>query len=298
MLPALALLAAAVLGRATYPRLLERRHGHRRRYGADGIMLGAEAIDLPRADAPAVLLLHGGGDTPQALAGLAQHLYDRGFSVRAPLLTGHGRELSALAGASADRWLDEVRGEFETLRARHPWTSVVGLSMGGALAIRLAAERDDVGALVLLAPYIDMPPVVRRLAETSGAWGWLVPYFSTRGAASIRDPSAAARALGHGVLTPTALRALYDVVNDAVRSMPLVRAPALVIQSREDNRIAPESAERGFARLGSPEKRFIWTNGAGHVITVDYGHQRVYELTSDWLTRHYRKPRVRASRRS
>lgn len=298
MLPALALLAAAALGRATYPRLLERRVRRGRRFGPGGILLGAEGIDLPRKDAPGVLLLHGGGDTPQALGELAQYLYKRGFSVRAPLLTGHGRELAALATASAARWLEDARREFESMRATHERVSIVGLSMGGALAISMAAERDDVAALVLLAPYIDMPPIVRRLAETSGAWGWLVPYFSTRGAASIRDPAAASRALGHGFFTPAALRALYDVVNDATHALPTVTAPALVIQSREDNRIAPESAERGFARLGSSDKRFIWTNGAGHVITVDVGNQRVFELTADWLEKHYRRPRVRAKHRS
>ncbi|MEX2154807.1 MAG: alpha/beta fold hydrolase [Gemmatimonadaceae bacterium] len=291
MLPALALLAAAVLGRAAYPRLIERRQERRRARGPDGLVIGAAPIDLPREHAPGVLLLHGGGDTPQAFDELAKYLHKQGFAVRAPLLSGHGREISALTTATAAGWYEDVRREFELMRAAHDWVGVVGLSMGGALAIKLAAERKDVGALVLLAPYIAMPGGVRRMALTSRAWGWLVPYFSTRGAASIRDPAAASRARGHGILTPAALRALYDVVNEAVRALPQVRAPALVIQSRDDNRIAPESAEGGFARLGSPQKKFVWTNGAGHVITVDYGYQRVFELTSDWLDEHHARAR-------
>jgi len=143
-----------------------------------------------------------------------------------------------------------------------------------------------VDALVPLAPYLAMPPFVRGMARTSRAWGWLLPYFSSLGTRSIRDPAAAERALGHGILTPAALRALYDVVNDAVRALPHVTAPALVVQSREDNRIQPEPAEREFARLGSAQKKFIWTDGAAHVITVDFGHQRVFEMTTDWLEAH------------
>jgi len=286
MLPALALLAAAALGRAAYPRYLERRQRRRRSVGPDGVVLGAATIDLTRENAPGLLLLHGGGDTPQVLQGLAQHLYRRGFSVRVPLLAGHGRDLSALAATSAAQWKDDVGREYESMRATHDWVGVAGLSMGGALAVSLAARRDDIPVLVLLAPYIDMPPLVRRMAASSRAWGWLLPYFSAHGAASIRDPAAASRALGHGILTPAVLRALVEVADDAVRALPLVKAPTLVIQSREDNRIPPESAERGFAQLGSAEKKFVWTNGAGHVITVDYGYQRVFEMTADWLERY------------
>jgi esterase/lipase len=59
-----------------------------------------------------------------------------------------------------------------------------------------------------------------------------------------------------------------------------------MIQSREDNRIAPADAQRAFDRLGAREKKLIWTTGAGHVITVDYGKERVFELLADWLDQH------------
>lgn len=301
MLPALALIAA-VVSRAVYPLVVERKRRSARPLGPGGVIAGAEDIDLPGDRATGVLLIHGGGDTPQALYGLARHLRDRGFSVRAPLLSSHGRDLAELRNASASDWAAQVRREYDALRAKHEHVAVVGLSMGGALAISLAAERPDLEVLVLLAPYVGMAPLVRRLAKSSYAWGWLFPYFSTRGAASIRDPDAAARALGHGILTPAALRALADVVAAADADLPRVKAPTLIVQSREDNRIAPEIAERGFARLGAQVKRFIWTTGAGHVITVDYGRERVFELAAKWIERYQdparkadRRPRIRTS---
>lgn len=291
MLPAVAALAVLALGRAVYPRLLERRQRRRRPLTNDGVIHGAEGIELPRPGAPAVLLLHGGGDTPQVLASLARYLHDQGYAVRVPLLSGHGRALEALTRASADTWHEEVETEYRQLRQGHPWVGVIGLSMGGALALTLAAENGDVDALVLLAPYLDMPPAVRQLADTSGYWGWLLPYFPSLGGKSIRDADAAARTLGHGILTPTMLRALRDVAIDANVALPRVQAPTLIVQSREDNRIAPEVAERGFARLGARDKKFVWTNGAGHVISVDFGHQRVFRLTTDWLEAHRRASR-------
>jgi carboxylesterase len=286
MLPALALLAMALGARASYPRLLERRQRQRRALDETGMVVGAAPIELSRHQAPGILLLHGGGDTPQVLGDLARFLHGQGFSVRVPLLSAHGRALSALSGASAEAWRDDARREYAAMRETTEWVAVVGLSMGGALAIQLAADRKDIPALVLLAPYIAMPAMARRMATTTRYWGWLLPYFSSLGAESIRDSEAARRALGHGILTPAMLRALLDIVDAAEAALPRVLAPTLVIQSREDNRIPPEVAERGFARLGSPEKKFVWTNGAGHVITVDYGHRRVFDLTAHWLEDH------------
>jgi len=66
-------------------------------------------------------------------------------------------------------------------------------------------------------------------------------------------------------------------------ALPRVVAPTLVIQSREDNRIGIEDAERSFAQLGAREKRLEWVTGAAHVITVDYGRERVIELLASWM---------------
>jgi carboxylesterase len=202
------------------------------------------------------------------------------------LLASHGRRLVELTHASADGWYDDAMRSLAEMRATHDWVGVVGLSMGGALAIRMAAENRDIPALVLLAPYVAMPPFARRAANTSRMWGWLLPYFSSFGSRSIRDAAAATRGLGHGVLTPATLRALHDVVRAATRALPHVSAPTLVVQSREDNRISAASATEAFERLGAAEKELVWITGAGHVITVDYGRERVFELAAGWLETH------------
>lgn len=286
MLPALGILAALALARAAYPRAIERRQRRRRPLDADGVVRGASSITLERPGAPAVLLLHGGGDTPQVVAGLAEFLHSNGYAVRAPLLASHGREVSELARADATEWHRQVEEELLALRQTHDSVSLVGLSVGGALALHAAATHPGVQSLVLFAPYVAVPDFVRRLADTSRWWGWSVPYFSSMGERSIHDPAAAAKTLGHGILTPAMLRALRDVADAARDALPRVKAPTLVVQSREDNRISAEDAEGAFLRLGAPVKKFVWTQGAGHVITVDFGYQRVFDLARGWLDAH------------
>lgn len=283
MLAALGSLAGVVTARLGYRQWLERRAQRRRTLGPGGIIAGAESIEK-RGGPHAVLLLHGAGDTPQSLAGLADYLHARGYSVRAPLLPAHGRALSGLALASSDAWWEHVKGEHDLLRRDHEWLAVVGLSMGGALAVRLAAERSaEVAALVLLAPYLEMPSYARRIARSGAYWGWLLPYIPSLGRRSIRDPAAAEKALGHGLLTPALLRALLETVANAGAALPRVQVPTLVVHSRSDNRISQAAAERTFAALGAREKKLVWMEGAGHVITVDFGYEIVFETAADWL---------------
>lgn len=281
-----ALLTAGIAARLGIPRLIERRVARRRPTGPEGIVLGAEPILLDRPTAPALLVLHGGGDTPQVVGGLARHLHEHGFAVSAPLLSGHGRTLAAFRDVTADQWLQDVKHAYVQLRAKHDWVGIVGLSLGAALAVRLAAERADVPAMVLLSPYIAMPAALSRLAGTSALWGPLYPYFSSRGTRSIHDEAAARQGLGYGYFTPAALRSLRDTVRSADEALPEVQAPTLMIQSRQDNRISVPAAEAIFQRLGADEKRLCWVDGAGHVITVDYGYGRVFDLTAAWMLEH------------
>jgi carboxylesterase len=98
----------------------------RRPLGPDGIIVGAHAFELHAAGDRAVLLIHGGGDTPQTLRYLAEALHARGYTVRVPLLPGHGRTLRDFAGITADALLDAVRAEYRALRERLPRLAVVG----------------------------------------------------------------------------------------------------------------------------------------------------------------------------
>jgi esterase/lipase len=58
------------------------------------------------------------------------------------------------------------------------------------------------------------------------------------------------------------------------------------VQSREDPRISPAVAEFALNELGAKEKKIVWTEGAGHIITVDYGRERVFSEVEKWLGAH------------
>jgi carboxylesterase len=287
LLPLAALSAAVASGalfRLWRARSFERSCLSRRPVGPDGIIVGAHPFELHAPGGRAVLLVHGGGDTPQTLRYLADVLHARGYAVRAPLLPGHGRTLRDFCDVTADRWLDAVRTEYRALRQRYPWVGVIGLSMGGALAVQLAAELDgELPALGLVAPYLSIPPRVRRAASLAPLWGLLTPYVRSADGRSIHDPAEEAKSLAYGIFSARALRALTITADRATALLPRVTAPTLVVQSRQDNRISPEACEQCFRVLGAREKRLVWVEGAGHIITVDRGRERVLDSLADWM---------------
>jgi carboxylesterase len=250
------------------------------------VIRGAQTIDLQEEGSPGVLLLHGFGDTPQTLALLARKLHKSGYSLYVPLLPGHGRNMDAFGKSTAADWIAASKSALAEMRRRHDSVSVVGLSMGGALAVLLAAELVDIPALVLIAPYLGMPRLLRLAASTHWAWERFVKEVNSRDPRSIRDPIEREKNLAYGAITGRTLFELSKVVKLARRSLPRVKAPTLIIQSREDPRCPPEIAEFALQALGAPEKKLIWTEGAGHIITVDYGREHVFTEVEQWLRMH------------
>jgi carboxylesterase len=283
--------AAIVIGvwRTAHLRAMDALTRRHRRLGPDGIVVGGEGFVLARIGAPAVLLLHGAGDTPQTLRYLASALYAGGFHVAAPLLPGHGRRLSDFMRVTADELTNAARASYDELKSTHAWVGVIGLSMGGALAIQLAADDPDLPALGLAAPYLAMLPKIDRAARLAWLWGPLVPAVRSGDGVSLLDPVERERNVAYGVFSAAALRALRVTVQRAITAAPRVVAPTLFVQSRQDNRISIVDAERAFERLGSRQKRLEWVNSGAHVITVDYGRDAVIASLTAWMQMHMRK---------
>jgi carboxylesterase len=278
-----AALAAWWMTRAAIGRHEERLVDRKYVRGANGVIVGAEPIHLEGTRSGAVLLLHGYNDSPQSVASLAAALHARGWSVRVPLLPGHGRTLREFAASSAREWMEAARNEFSALRSMHGNLAVGGLSMGAAAAFVLAAEHPEVRAVVAFAPYLHVSMPVRVLEFVAPIAALGARYVWGGAKRSVHDPVASARMIAYGRSTPRLLVELDRIVRRARAALPQVEQPVLVVQSREDNRMPVRSAEDAFAHVHSVDKTLHWTTGNGHVVTVDYGHVALEQLAADWL---------------
>jgi len=100
-----------------------------------------------------VLLCHGFTGSPQSLRPWAEYLADAGLSVSLPRLPGHGTTWQEMARTRWEDWFAEVNRAFDELRSRSDEIFVMGLSMGGCLALRLAELHGTaIRGLVLVNP--------------------------------------------------------------------------------------------------------------------------------------------------
>ncbi len=251
-----------------------------------GLIKGAEAIELRGSGDSAVLLLHGFGDTPQTFCYLAPALHAAGFTVRAPLLPGHGRTVDEFDRSRAAEWISYSHAEYDSMVRDYRTVGLAGLSMGGALAAIVAAHAPRLPALALLAPYVGMPRSLTAAALLHRLWGPFAGQFKAASNLSILDREERAKNLGYGVTTAGAIRQLYDLTRVARKALQSITAPTLIVQSRNDNRVSRQVAEYAYRVIPASEKRLMFVERGGHILTVDHDRELVSATVRDWFVQH------------
>jgi carboxylesterase len=70
---------------------------------------------------------------------------------------------------------------------------------------------------------------------------------------------------------------LKQLLAEMRAALPDVRAPTLLIHSRDDRYVLPENASRIYDALGASDKEMLWLTGSGHVVTRDAARDQVFE---------------------
>lgn len=215
-------------------------------------------------DAVGVLLVHGLTGSPAALRPLAAELAARGHAVRVPLLPGHGTRWQDANDTGWPDWYATVEAAFDELRARCRSVVVGGLSMGGALALRLAQQRGpQVAGLVLVNPAIASAdprlralPGLRRLTASVGAIG--------NDIAAGGDEVAYDRTPLHALWSGTRLWRLVQA------DLPRVTQPMLVFRSTTDHVVDGSSVALIRRWTRSTDAEWVGLSRSYHVATLDH----------------------------
>jgi carboxylesterase len=115
-------------------------------------MLGEGERELfAKGRAPCVVALHGFGGTVAELRPLLERIGRAGFAIDAALLPGHGTRVEELQEATFDAWVEAARARARAALAAHGRIILLGFSLGSLLAMRLASERPEgLAGLVVL----------------------------------------------------------------------------------------------------------------------------------------------------
>lgn len=227
-----------------------------------------------------VLVCHGFTGSPQSVRPWADYLAERGLSVSLPLLPGHGTHWQDMAITGWQDWYAEVDRELWSLRERCSRIFVCGLSMGGALTLRLAAKHGDaVSGIVLVNPANKVHglaakalPVVRHLVRT------------TKGIASdIAKPGVAET--GYDRVPLHAAHSFRRFLQMLDPELPQVTQPLLLMHSPEDHVVPPADSARILARVSSRDVTERLLEHSYHVATLDHDAPWIFEETYGFITR-------------
>jgi esterase/lipase len=89
--------------------------------------------------------------------------------------------------------------------------------------------------------------------------------------------------IAYSASTRWSLEALQRIAEGSIVRLGFVRAPVLIQQAADDNRLPHDQSVWAITRLGSADRTVRWVDGPGHVLTVDYGWEELAAETVAWL---------------
>ncbi|MCC5947680.1 MAG: alpha/beta fold hydrolase [Nitriliruptoraceae bacterium] len=235
---------------------------------------GAQPWSAPghgRRQAVGVAVVHGFTANPIGTRPLGQALAAAGFGVEVPCLPGHGTSAGDLATTRYDDWADAVERVLTHLADRHERVAVVGHSMGGTIALDLAARRADlVDALVTINPQVlDRPGA---LAALGPALSRIVPFLPRTALGLPVDDLARSEVQEHAyrVVSTRAATSLLAQLPRIRRGLYDIDQPILVVRSPQDHTVDPGNALAVMELVGSGDLRELVCERSFHVPQLDH----------------------------
>lgn len=244
-----------------------------------------------------MLCLHGLTGTPYEVAPLARALASAGFAVSAPLLAGHGETTAVLAATRWQDWFASAEAAFDQLlrACGEGRVAVLGFSMGGLLALRMARLRpDSVSALVALSVPLRLRPWQIAAAK---AWRRL-PEFVRRGRLGAIRKRGGCDAIDADVRreNPGLLELPIGSVAELVelgaivrQDLAFIKQPTLVAHGERDHTVDLQASYELAGSLAAEVVNRLWLPRSAHLIGVDVEHARLAEVVVQFLNRHHQR---------
>ncbi len=222
------------------------------------------------ANTHAVLLLHGFTGSPLDLKKLTNFLKNQGCACYAPIYSGHGLGGEALIKTSVQAWWQDALNAFEFLK-NHDYAqiSVIGHSMGGVFALRLAQEYTLSSVTTMCSPIQKRP--VDDLKSRLINYAQEYKKFEQKQAVQIEQEVAEFAGSDFSLLDE-----LSDFTAFTGQNLPKVNCPVQVLQGELDDKCYQDSANIIYEQVSSAIKEIKTYPNSGHMLMQEADHQQVF----------------------
>ena len=242
------------------------------------VLPGAEPYSAT-GDARGALVLHGFTGNPQSMRGLALVLADAGFTVEMPLLPGHGTNVADMIPTRWEDWSGAAEAAYLDLAARSDAVVVVGLSMGGLLAVWLAEHHPEIAALALVNPMVAPPD-----ADTVGFVQAMVDNGDELAPGVGSDIAMEGSAeSAYPELPLRAALSLFAAAVEVESALESVTCPVLLFTSTHDHVVDPKSSALLVKRAKGAVEQVV-LDRSYHVATLDYDKDEIESRTAEFVT--------------
>lgn len=227
-----------------------------------------------------VVVCHGFTGTVQSVAGWATAIAEQTPArVVAPRLAAHGSHWEEMHDADWRHWEADVVAAHCELESQCRKVFVAGLSMGGALALRLAQTREVAGVLLVNPgissrnPLLQLTGVLRHLIRSQ-------PGI----ASDIAKPGV--EESGYDRLSVAAVWTMTRLWAKVRADLDKVKAPVVLFRSDVDHVVDDSSHIRILAAL--PRTRLVPLPNSYHVATLDHDAELIERESVRFIRSHAR----------
>ena len=246
---------------------------------ADNCIIKGELVSR-KAGKLGVLLIHGFTSSLDCVNGVVPSLDKLGVEVEMPILRGHGTKPEDLKGVTYHNWMEDAEAAYQNIAKRVDGVVVVGLSMGGLVALNLAANHPEVLGVVTWAAALEFVNPLSRFVGLLGKFFKMWP-----GQESFNDPECRKKCTNYKSFATDSFASLYKFAQLTKGRLSEVCTPICIIQSRKDQVVKPSAGQHIFDGVGSAYVEIHWLEHSGHELGQDMECERVFEITADFVKR-------------
>jgi carboxylesterase len=222
-----------------------------------------------------IILVHGFTGSPAAMRPWGEFLNSKGYSVRVPLLAGHGTKVEELNKVKWQEWPAKIIFEIEQISKSCDQVILIGLSMGGSTILNVAASLNggekNIAALILVNPMIHVRGVPAELAYFLSRFQLLRKSVGD----DIKRPGMTE--WGYDALPTRGVHQLLKMLRITRRNLPTIKIPIQLFHSVEDHTLPVSNTEIVLKEIGSIEKQRIELVNSYHVATMDYDQELIFQ---------------------
>ena len=196
-----------------------------------------------------ILLVHGFTGSPASMRPWAEYLNQKGFTVRVPLLPGHGTKPEDLNEVKWEEWPAKVESEIDELLKTCTKVFICGLSMGGGATLNVATRHSKkLTGIILVNPMIHVPFIGPELAF------FLSRFQKLRKSVGDDIKRPGVTEWGYDALPTLGVYQLLKMLRITRRNLPKITIPVQLFHSVEDHTLPVTNTEIILSEIGSINK--------------------------------------------